>query len=320
MCQLAALRSFSPGETMLAVLPFAHVTGMMGGLVFGLIRGCRTVLQPRFEFDQFLALVEKYRVERIVLVPPIVAAMARSPAVEQRNMSSIKAITCGAAPLTQEIQVACSKRLGCLVVQAYGMTETSVSTHWTPDDPSQVRPGSVGRPIPNVETRIVDPATGAELGPDQVGEIVLRGPNIMRGYLNRPDETARALDAEGWLRTGDLGYVDQDGYLFLVDRIKDLIKYKGYQIAPAELEEVLLSHPAIADAAVIPIPDREAGEIPKAFVTLRAPLTPEEVMAFVDGRVAPYKRVRKVEVIDSIPKLPSGKLLRRVLRERELAR
>ena len=167
---------------------------------------------------------------------------------------------------------------------------------------------------------MVDVTTGAELGPKQEGEICVRGPQVMKGYLNRPEATAAMVDPEGWLHTGDIGFADDDGCFFIVDRLKELIKYKGMQVAPAELEAVLLSHPSIADAAVIPIADEECGEVPKAFVVLKATVTPEEIASFVAERVAPYKRLRAIETIDQIPKSPSGKILRRVLIEREKAR
>ena len=174
--------------------------------------------------------------------------------------------------------------------------------------------------MPNTEARVVDVATGAELGPKQEGEICVRGPQVMKGYLNRPEATAAMIDADGWLHTGDIGYADDDGCFFIVDRLKELIKYKGMQIAPAELEAVLLAHPRVADAAVIPIANEECGQVPKAFVVLRGDVTPEEIMGYVAERVAPYKKLRGVEVIEQIPKSPSGKILRRVLIEREKAR
>jgi acyl-CoA synthetase (AMP-forming)/AMP-acid ligase II len=180
--------------------------------------------------------------------------------------------------------------------------------------------GGIGPPVPNTEARVVDVATGAELGPGQEGEVCVRGPQVMKGYLNRPDATAAMIDAEGWLHTGDIGYADKDGCFFIVDRLKELIKYKGMQIAPAELEAVLLTHPLVADAAVIPIANEECGEVPKAFVVLRSDVAPEEIMGYVAARVAPYKKLRAVEVIEQIPKAASGKILRRVLVERERAR
>ena len=185
------------------------------------------------------------------------------------------------------------------------------------DDPTRVKPGSVGPLVPNTEGRIVEPATGEDVAAGEVGELWARGPQVMKGYLNRPDATAETIDADGWLRTGDLCRADEDGYLYVVDRLKELIKYKGFQVAPAELEAVLLSHPEVADAAVVGSSDEEAGELPKALVVAKGDLTAEEVMSFVAERVAPHKKVRKVEFVEEIPKSPSGKILRRVLIERE---
>jgi acyl-CoA synthetase (AMP-forming)/AMP-acid ligase II len=177
--------------------------------------------------------------------------------------------------------------------------------------------GAAGLPVRNTESTVVDIETGRQLGPNQQGEVWVRGPQVMKGYLNNPDATAATITDDGWLKTGDIGYYDEDGYFFIVDRLKELIKYKSYQVAPAELESVLLSHSAIADAAVIGVPDEEAGELPKAYVVLRGEITAEEIMAFVAERVAPYKKIRLVEFTDQIPKAASGKILRRVLIERE---
>jgi acyl-CoA synthetase (AMP-forming)/AMP-acid ligase II len=215
---------------------------------------------------------------------------------------------------------AASGRLGCRVIQGYGLTETSPVTHTTRARSPRLRLAGVGPPLPNTEAKVVDVATGAELGPNQEGEICVRGPQVMKGYLNRPDATAAMIDASGWLHTGDIGYGDEDGCFFVVDRVKELIKYKGLQVPPAELEAVLLSHPAVADAAVVPLPDEEAGQVPKAFVVLKGQASSDEIMAFVAERVAPYKKLRALEVIETIPKSPSGKILRRVLVERDKAR
>jgi acyl-CoA synthetase (AMP-forming)/AMP-acid ligase II len=195
--------------------------------------------------------------------------------------------------------------------QGYGMTEASPATHYT--SPGGDRPGKVGRLVPSTECRIIDPESGAEMGVGQPGEVWVRGPQVMKGYLNNPDATACTVDADGWLHTGDIGIVDDDGYLEVVDRLKELIKVKGYQVAPAELEALLLKHPKIADAAVIPVEDAEAGQRPKAIIVAREPLTAAEVMTFVEAHVAHYKRLAQVAFIDSIPKSPSGKILRRVL-------
>jgi len=178
----------------------------------------------------------------------------------------------------------------------------------------------VGPPAPNTECKLVDPATGAELGANEEGEVCVRGPQNMKGYLNNTEATARTIDADGWLHTGDIGYADEDGHFFIVDRVKELIKYKGFQVAPAELEAVLLTHPAVADAAVIPCRDDEAGEVPKAFVVLKGEATTGDLMEFVAARVAPHKKIRAVEFIEQIPKSLSGKILRRVLVEKERAR
>jgi acyl-CoA synthetase (AMP-forming)/AMP-acid ligase II len=186
--------------------------------------------------------------------------------------------------------------------------------------PGQARAGSIGVLVPNTEARVVDPITGDDLGQGESGELWLRGPQVMKGYLNEPDATMASIDEDGWFHTGDIGHVEDDHW-YITDRLKELIKYKGFQVAPAELEAILLSHPAIADAAVIPVPDEEAGEIPKAFVVTQAgaQLTAEEVMGHVAGQVASHKKVRVVEFIDEIPKSLSGKILRRVLRDRDEA-
>ncbi|MDQ5846106.1 MAG: AMP-binding protein, partial [Acidobacteriota bacterium] len=215
---------------------------------------------------------------------------------------------------------ACMDRLGCDIRQGYGMTETSPVTHSSPPERDKVKFGSVGVPAPNTECKIIDLETGKPLGPNQEGEVCVRGPQIMKGYLNRLEATAATIDAEQWLHTGDIGYADEDGHFYIVDRAKELIKYKGFQVPPAELEALLLTHPNVADAAVIPLPDDEAGEIPKAYVVLKGEATAEELMDFVAARVAPYKKIREVEFTDKIPKSPSGKILRRLLVQAERER
>jgi acyl-CoA synthetase (AMP-forming)/AMP-acid ligase II len=195
------------------------------------------------------------------------------------------------------------------------MTEASPATHVTPEIGAFNKPGSIGVPVANTECRIVDVTTGEDVAPGQDGELWVRGPQVMSGYLNRPDESRATVDADGWLHTGDIGHADEDGCVFVVDRLKELIKYKGMQIPPAELEAVLLSHPAVADAGVVPLKDDEAGEVPHAYVVLRGAASGDELMAFVAQRVAPYKKVRRVSFVEAIPKSPSGKILRRVLRD-----
>jgi acyl-CoA synthetase (AMP-forming)/AMP-acid ligase II len=203
------------------------------------------------------------------------------------------------------------------VGQGYGMTEMSPVSHITPDDEAGTNPGAIGLLAPNTEARIVDPETGEDAQPGERGELWCRGPQIMRGYLNNPTATRNCLDEDGWLRTGDIVEVDEDGWFMVVDRLKELIKYKGYQVAPAELEALLVGHPQIADAAVIGIPDEDAGEVPKGFIVASGDLTPDDVTAWVAERVSPYKRLRAVEIVDEIPKSASGKILRRLLVDKE---
>lgn len=312
---------FDDTDSMIGILPFFHIYGMVVVMSLILYKGGTVVSLPRFELEMFLETMQNYKVTRACLVPPIILALAKHPIVDKYDLSSLKQIFSGAAPLDAELQQAAAQRLKCRVVQGYGLTETSPVTHATLNDPDKIRVGSVGVALRNTETRIVDPETGKDVQANQQGEIWIRGPQVMKGYLNKPDATAQTLDKEGWLHTGDLGYVDHDGYLYVVDRLKELIKYKGMQVAPAELEGILLTHEAIADAAVIPVPDEQSGEIPKAFVVLKPHqgLTPEDLMEWIAEQVAPHKKIRAVEFVDTIPKSASGKILRRLLVDKERA-
>ncbi len=303
-------------DTLIAFLPFFHIYGLCVIMMVGLRYGATLVVMPRFELDAYLNLLERYRATMLHVVPPIVLALAKSPAVETRDFSSVRKLFSGAAPLGAEVTAQCCSRVKAVLQQGYGMTESSPATHVSSDDPAKSKPGSIGVPVPNTECRVVDPVTGMDVDAGVDGEIWIRGPQVMQGYLHRPLETRATVDVDGWLHTGDIGHADADGDFFIVDRLKELIKYKGMQIAPAELEAVLLSHEAVADAAVIPRKDEECGEIPHAFVVLKGTATADEIMAFVASRVAPYKKIRRVDFIDAIPKSPSGKILRRVLRER----
>jgi acyl-CoA synthetase (AMP-forming)/AMP-acid ligase II len=308
------------GDHVLGVLPFFHIYGMVVVLCMLLRRGATVVTMPQFDLELYLRLSQKYRVKTAYLVPPIALALAKHPLVDKFDLSSLQMINSGAAPMGPELERACATRLKCLVKQGYGMTEASPVTHFTPSDASLMRPGSCGLLIPSTECRIVDLQTRDDVGVGEHGELLVRGPQVMAGYLNRPEATAEALDTDGWLHTGDVGFVDADGFYFIVDRLKEFIKYKGYQVAPAELEAVLLTHPAVADVAVIPAANEEAGEIPKAFVVARREVGVEELIAFVAAVVAPFKKVRAIEFIEKIPKSPSGKILRRELIARERAR
>jgi acyl-CoA synthetase (AMP-forming)/AMP-acid ligase II len=317
--QTAAAHRVDADDTTIAFLPFFHIYGMTVILNLGLRQGATIVTMPRFELEPFLGLLDQWRVTRAYVVPPVVLALAKHPAVDQHDLSALEVVFSGAAPLGDDLAAACAARVGAPVAQGYGMTECSPVTHITADADAGARMGSIGRLAASTECRLVDPLTDEDVPEGERGELWIRGPQVMEGYLRNPDATAATL-VDGWLRTGDVATVDADGWFAVVDRVKELIKYKGFQVAPAELEALLVSHPGITDAAVIGVPDQEAGEVPKAFVVARPDLTPDAVEAWVRERVAPHKRVRAVELVAEIPKSPSGKILRRVLAQRERER
>ena len=320
LCQMEGLDYFYETDTLICVLPLFHIYGLVVVLNMGLYTGATVVLMPRFDLETFLKAAQDYEVSLAHVVPPIVLSLAKNPIVDNYKLPKLKTIFSGAAPLGEDLTIECMERLGCNVRQGYGMTETSPVTHSSPAPPRELKFGSVGVAAPNTESKIVDLETGEALRPQQRGEVCVRGPQVMKGYLNRPDATAQTIDSEGWLHTGDIGYADEDGHFFIVDRAKELIKYKGFQVPPAELEAVLLTHPCIADAAVIPCPDAEAGEVPKAIVVLKQPAETKAILEYVAQRVAPHKRIRYLECVEKIPKSPSGKILRRVLVEMERAK
>jgi acyl-CoA synthetase (AMP-forming)/AMP-acid ligase II len=318
-------------ERIIAVLPFFHIYGLTVLMNQGLQWGGTVVTLPRFDLEQFLRAIQDQRITRAFVAPPIVLALAKHPLVDQFDLSSLRSITSGAAPLDADLAQLAEDRLrkgageGVTVAQGYGMTELSPVSHTTPEvghEPAGAGPtpkGTVGYALPNTECRLVDPATGEDAAPGERGELWVRGPQVMKGYLNNAQATAETLDAEGWLHTGDVAVVDDEGRYTVVDRVKELIKYKGYQVAPAELEAVLLGNPEIADAAVIGVQDAESGEeLPKAFV-VRTPgsqITAEEVQAYAAQRLAPHKKIRLVEFIEQVPKSMAGKILRKDLKNR----
>ncbi|MEV5549548.1 4-coumarate--CoA ligase family protein [Streptomyces sp. NPDC052309] len=321
LAQLHPLMPAAPGDRVLAVLPFFHIYGLTALMNAPLRQGATVVVLPRFDLEQFLAAIQNHRITGLYVAPPIILALAKHPLVAEYDLSSLKYIVSAAAPLDAKLAAACSERLGLPPVgQAYGMTELSPGTHVVPlDAMDEAPPGTVGKLIAGTEMRIVsldDP--GKDLGPGESGEILIRGPQVMKGYLGRPEATAAMIDGDGWLHTGDVGHVDEGGWLFVVDRVKELIKYKGFQVAPAELEALLLTHPAIADAAVIGAYDQDGNEVPHAYVVRQsaAGLSENEIMLYVAERVAPYKRIRRVTFIDGVPRAASGKILRRELRDR----
>jgi acyl-CoA synthetase (AMP-forming)/AMP-acid ligase II len=318
--QFAEMMQIADGERWIAVLPFFHIYGMNVVLNFGLHCGASLVTTPRFDFEPFLRMMQTHRIARAYLAPPCIVLLAKNPIVDQYDLSALRIIFSGAAPLDHDLQAACTARLHCTVLQGYGLTESSPVTHASREVPLRFKPGSVGLLVANTECVIVDPISGAKLPAHQDGEIWVRGPQVMQGYLNNPEATAATLDEDGWLHTGDIGHFDEEGFYFIVDRLKELIKYRGYQVAPAELEALLLTHPSIADAAVVGIPDEHTGENPKAFVVRSGPVSEADIIEYIAARVAPYKKIRAVEFIEAIPKSPSGKILRRLLKDRQPSR
>jgi acyl-CoA synthetase (AMP-forming)/AMP-acid ligase II len=304
-------------DTLVGVLPFFHIYGQTVVLNMGLAKGSTIVTMPRFDLDELLAIVERHGLTWLHVAPPVILALATAPQVEGRDFSKLKLVISGAAPLDGELARRAEERIGAPIRQGYGMTELSPVTHKSRLARIEETPrGSIGALIPNTEARLVDPETGEDVAAGEEGEIWIRGPQVMRGYLNNPAATSETLVGDGWLRTGDIGRVDSGGFFYIVDRLKELIKYKGYQVPPAELEAVLVSHPKVKDAGVIGVPMDDGGEAPKAcVVVVDDGLEPDELIAYVSERVAPYKRIREVEFVDEIPKSASGKILRRVLRE-----
>ncbi len=305
-------------ERIIAILPFFHIYGLTVLMNLPLRLGATVVVLPKFDLQQFLTTLDQQRITRAFVAPPIVLALAKHPAVDGVDLSALKYVLSAAAPLDGELAEACAKRLGLhAVLQAYGMTELSPGTHSVPQDDEEPPPGAVGKLFPSTELRLV----GADGNDTDEGEIWIRGPQVMKGYLGRPAETDATIDSDGWLHTGDIGRMDDRGYLYVIDRVKELIKYHGYQVPPAELEAVLLTDERIADAAVIGV-QAEGNEVPKAFVVPMpgVELTEDDVIEYVSARVAPYKKVRQVEFIEAVPKAASGKILRRELRAREAAR
>jgi acyl-CoA synthetase (AMP-forming)/AMP-acid ligase II len=303
-------------DVLIGLMPFFHIYGQTVVLNLGLAKGATIVTMPRFDLDQFLELSEKHGATWLHIAPPIVLALATAPQVEGRDFSKVKLVISGAAPLDAELSGRAEERIGTPIRQGYGMTELSPVSHKSRlARVSETPPGSIGALIPNTEARLVDPQTGEDVADGEEGEIWIRGPQVMKGYLNNPEATAEIFTDDGWLRTGDVGRVDENGFFYIVDRLKELIKYKGYQVAPAELEAVLVSHPKVRDAGVIGVRNSDGEEVPKACVVSDEDVDADELMDFVAERVAPYKRIREVEFVDEVPKSASGKILRRVLRD-----
>lgn len=305
---------FRPGETTAAFLPFFHIYGMTALMNIHLAGGGALVTMPRFDLPLFLQINQDYKTKRMWVVPPVALALAKHPVVADYDLSSLEQVFIAAAPSGAELSDSIAARLGCKALQGYGMTELSPVSHVVPG--SAPRSGAAGLAVPNTTSRIVDITTGADLPAGEEGELWIKGPQVMQGYLNNAKATAETMAEGGWLRTGDIGRIDADGYLFITDRLKELIKYKGFQVAPAELEAALVAMEGISDAAVIGKPDDEAGELPIAFVVTSDPAPDEAaIKGYLDQQLAHYKQIHEVHFVNEIPKSASGKILRRFLRD-----
>ncbi|CAN1141045.1 4-coumarate--CoA ligase-like 1 [Linum perenne] len=314
--------------TTLGLIPFFHIYGITGICCATMRNKGKVVVMGRYDLRTFLNALIAHEVTFAPIVPPIILALVKNPIVEEFDMGKLKlsAIMTAAAPLAPELLKAFeSKFPGVQVQEAYGLTEHSCITlsHGNPAKGQRIsKKNSVGFILPNLEIKFIDPETGASLPANTRGEICVRSKCVMMGYFNNEEETSRTIDKEGWLHTGDIGYIDDDGDIFIVDRIKELIKYKGFQVAPAELEAILLSHPSVEDAAVVPLPDEEAGEVPGACVVKSKKggeeINEEDILKFVAANVAHYKKVRVVQFVESIPKSPSGKIMRRFIKDQML--
>ncbi|WP_413768790.1 AMP-binding protein [Rhodococcus pyridinivorans] len=327
VAQITPLQGMTPDDVVIAVLPFFHIYGMTVLLNAALHNRPRLVIMPKFDLAEFLQNIQNFKVTYAYIAPPVAVALAKHPIVDDYDLSTLHTVLSGAAPLDDELGKAVAKRLDVHMLQGYGMSELSPVSHLIPfntqavlgqDDPPL---SSAGWAVPNSENKLVDPTTGEEIpipteGLSEPGELWVKGPNVMLGYLNNAQATADTIDPDGYLHTGDVAQATADGLVYIVDRLKELIKYKGYQVPPAELEALLLTHPKIADAAIIGVNDQDGEEIPKAFVVPQpdSGLTADDVIEFVAGQVAPHKKVRAVEFIDQIPKSASGKILRKDLR------
>jgi acyl-CoA synthetase (AMP-forming)/AMP-acid ligase II len=317
--QVDQMLPLPPGTVILAFLPMFHIYGFAAITLCSLVGGAKVVTLPRFEPEAFLSAIETYRVNRVGVVPPVAQFLANHPMVEGRDLSSLERVGSGAAPLGAEVEDRVAARLGRPVTQGYGMTESSGV--WATTPVGRGRRGSSGLLLPGTQARVIDIERGGEVPRGGSGELWLRGPQAFTGYHRQPEATAATITTDGWVRTGDIGHFDADGYLFITDRLKELIKVKGFQVAPAELEALLLTHPDVADAAVIGRADERAGELPVAYVVpRRAPLDAAALLDWVAERVVAYKRLADVVVCDTIPKTAAGKILRRELRQRDARR
>lgn len=318
-CQWSRAKGMHKEDIAPVFLPFFHIFGL--GLCFMVYPGSggSLVLMPRFDLEQYLQIAQDVGAQRLWLVPPIAIALAKNPIVDRYDLSALAHVGSGAAPLSVDIGDRIEERLDCEFSQGYGMTEMSGASHVMPQDTP--KHGTLGALVPNSFGRIVDPETLKDMDVGESGEIWLKGPQLMKGYLNNDAETTKVI-VDGWYRTGDIGSMDEDSHLRIHDRLKEMIKVNGFPVAPAEIEAALITHPNVADAAVIGVANDESGEVPKAFIVAAKGAGPSllELQTYLEGRLAKYKNVQVLEITDAIPKAPSGKILRRVLRDAERAK
>ena len=306
-------------DVVIGLLPFYHTWGECTGIHSPVYAGARVITKPRFSTEELLMTIEKEQATVLYGAASVFNMLLNSPTINKYDLSSLRYVKAGAMPIPFELKERWEKSTGVKMILGYGLTEASPETHNSP--PCRVKAGTIGIPIIDTDARIVDMETGTiNLPLGEVGELVVKGPQVMKGYWRNPSETRTTL-RRGWLYTGDLAMMDEDGYFRIADRKKDTIKYKGYTIAPAELEDTVYMHPAVKECAVVGTPAPIVGEIPKAYIVLKegCQLTEEEIIKFCEERLAPYKKIREVRFVEEIPKTHVGKVLRRVLRDRELS-
>ncbi|GAB6028007.1 hypothetical protein CHUAL_002234 [Chamberlinius hualienensis] len=313
--------TFTPQQTLMNVLPMFHIYGMMVGMMLGLQRKIRTVTLPKFDPQMFIDALREYKPTCLPLVPPIISFLAKSPLMKSNDFDSVEYVICGAAPVGVSIANAFMEKIHphrVEFLEGYGMTETSPVTLFNPRNATKI--GTCGVLMPNTEAKVVDVDSGESLGPMQPGELWVRGPQVMKGYYKNDEATRNTIDADGWLHTGDVAIYDENEYFSIIDRLKELIKVKGLQVSPSELENILLKHSSIQDAAVIGIPDERCGELPRAYiVSSDANLTSDDVATYVEAQVAPHKALKGgIEFVNAIPKTTTGKILHRTLRQQYL--
>ena len=318
--------SMTEQDVILVHLPLFHIYGMNVLMNPCIAAGATQVMMGRFDMEEFLSLIETHRVTKLFTVPPVGLGLSQYPGVVSRDLTCLEFAMFGAAPLSGELQVKISEVLDCTVIQGYGMTESSPVTNIDFIEPALLKPGSIGPAVSNTEEKIVDTEDpGKQLGPGEIGELMVRGPQVMLGYFNNPEATEETLTEDGWLHTGDIGIMDADGYLDITDRLKDMYINGGFNVYPAEVEQLMLDHPGIAQVAVVGVPDNRMGEVGAAFV-VTGPDTgaegrpePDEIMSWCRDTMANYKVPRLVVVVDDLPMNASGKVLKFELRDRATA-